>query len=206
MGRHGGRPRKQGDREPNGRLRRVACVNDRGHEALLAHRTAILGGADPHNPLAGECLGILYLRGDLADPGLDSVEAAEQGHQRYLAGIRYGRDHAAVWSGSGQPNPNPRSVLGSFLPDDRGPLAGFDSDEESDTDYRRRRARRLRRATARLLVFGPYPIFVLDDIVVYLHRMRFMDEDRQPPYVLEAERATIAALRVALGALVIEYR
>jgi hypothetical protein len=203
MARHGGRPRKLGDREPNGRLRRFPCV-DRGHEATLAHRTAIIGGADPHNPLAGECLGTLYLRGDLADPGLDSVEAAEQGHQRYLAGIKYGRDHAAVWNGSGQPNPNPRSVLASFLPDDR-PTPDIDCDAE-DTNYRQRRVRRLRSATARLLVLGPYPIFVLDDIVVYLHRMRFMDEDRQPPYVLEAERATIAALRVALGLLVIEYR
>jgi hypothetical protein len=205
MGRHAGRPRKDGARERNGRLCRFPCV-DRGHEATIAHREAILGGADPRNPLAGECLGILYLRGDLADPGIDEKEAAEQSHARYLAGIRYGRDHAAVWNSSGQPNPNPRSVLGSFLPDDRGSsMAGFD-DEESETDYRRRRERRLRSATARLLVLGPYPIFVLDDVVVFLHRMRWMDEDRQPPYLLEAERSTLAALRVALGALVIEYR
>jgi hypothetical protein len=46
---------------------------------------------------------------------------------------------------------------------------------------------------------------VLDDIVVFLHRMRFMDEDRQPPYLLDAEKRDIADLRLALAALVVEF-
>jgi hypothetical protein len=170
----------------------------------LAHRAIAVGGVKAADPLASECLGILYLRGDLADPGLDEGEAAEQSHARYLAGIRYARDHAAVWRlYPGRPNPRPRSILGAFLP---ATPADWDSDhEDPDTNYRRR-ARSQRRAIARLLLFGPYPIFVLEDVVVHLHRLRFMDEDRQPPYLLAAERSTIAALRVALGALVIEYR
>lgn len=199
-----GRPRKDGPRHPNGRLRWEPPADDKGHPLTLAHRTA--QGIDARNPLASECLGILYLRGELADPGLDPDEAAEQGHHRYLAGMKYGRDHAAVWkSCPGRPNPSPPSHLGTFLPDDRH-ADDFDCDDDDlETNYARR-ARQLRSATARLLILGPYPIYVLDDVVVYLHRMRFMDENRLPAYLLTAEKATIAALRAALAALVQEYR
>jgi hypothetical protein len=136
------------------------------------------------NAAASEPLGILYLRGDLADPGLDAADASEQGRLRYDAGLRYARDHAIASNRHpGRPNPSPGSHLAAFLTDDR-----------------------LRSATARVIALGPYPLFVLEDVAVYRVRMRFMDEERVPPYLLEAERLTIAALRSALGVLVREYR
>lgn len=195
-----GRQRKSGAREPNGRLCRSRPAWDRGHELTLAHRAAVLAGADPRDPRASEPLGILYLRGELADPDLDADQAAEQGLARYTAGIKFARDHALVWNRHPDRPGRPRSQLGSFLPDRRGP---GDYGTE-DVDDQRRRERRLRSATARVYELGPYPLFVLEDVVVFQTRMAFMDQPRRP--LFDTERSTIAALRSALATLVDEYR
>jgi hypothetical protein len=99
--RRGGRPRKLGERKLNGRLRWQPEM-DRGHEQMLAQRARLVGSADSREARAGYPLGVLALRGLLADPGCGRDRAKDQTEARLAAGVWFAADHAMSW-GSTQP-------------------------------------------------------------------------------------------------------
>lgn len=102
MARHGGPARKPGPRKRNGRLRWQENT-DKGHELVLAHRMALVGGSDCQEAKAGYPLGVLALRGYLSEPGVDCRTAEEQTTARLAAGVWFAADHAMAY-GLGQPS------------------------------------------------------------------------------------------------------
>jgi len=102
MARHGGPARKPGPRKRNGRLR-WQDPTDHGHEMVLGHRLALVGGADCREARAGYPLGVLALRGLLCDPGVDYRTAEDQTTARLAAGLWFAADHAMAY-GLGQPS------------------------------------------------------------------------------------------------------
>lgn len=195
-----GRPRKGGKRQPDGSLRSSPGV-DRGHELTLAHRAQIIAGADPKDQRASYPLGILALRGDLADPDADKDEAEEQNHLRHQAGLIYAGLHAIVHGG----NKTPRSHLGSAIAGLSEPLSDL-TDTDRDTIYRRSE-RRLRAAVAHVLIHGGRALHVLENTVVYEQGLRFMDtSNRRPPSAWEADARDTDCLRLALADCVQEFK
>jgi hypothetical protein len=171
----------------------------------LAHRAAIIAGGDPTDARAGYPLGILAMLGHLADPGVDAKEAEEQTYLRHQAGLRYAGYRMGAWAGSDRPNPSPRSHLASFALATMGDETFLNLDEIDDLDARQRRCEmREREARAHVLVYGQYPMFVLEDVVCDEHRMHFMD--KPGGRLTAAERFTLAALRQALNVLVHDYK
>lgn len=178
-----GRPRKDGQRKPGGQLRYANSI-DRGHDLTLAHRAAIIAGANPKDQRAGYPLGVLRLRGEIDD--------AE--HQ---AGLIYAGLHAVVYGGS----KTPRSHLASIVASICAPLSDV-GDDDRDTIHRRC-AKQLREAVARLCIEGRRPMQVLENTVIYEHRMRFMETaSRRPAEAWVADMRDLDALKRALGALV----
>src|SRR5690349_11974487 len=92
-----GRPRKAGPRKPCGRLKEIY---DHGHESTLARRAALVGEEHQGDNRAAYPLGVLWLRGLLADPGLSGQAAEEQAKARHDAGLAYARDYIIVWGGA----------------------------------------------------------------------------------------------------------
>jgi hypothetical protein len=196
-----GRPRKPGARQPNGRLRWEPKI-DRGHELTLLHRAELIRGADPKDQRSSYPLGIHALRGDLADPGIPFDEAAEQTDLRLQAGLTFAGLHAVVWNGlPGRPNPFPRSHLAFAIAGACAELCDLDDDDRAT--ILRRCSTKLRGAWARLALYGPFAIYIVEEIVIYEHPMRFVEEGRQP---LLAERRQVEALRAGLAGLVREFR
>ena len=138
-----GRPRKDGARKPCGRLREP---KDIGSDMALAHRAAIVGAKNATDFRAGYPLGILYLRGE--------IDQAE-----HDAGLIYAGTRAIVYG-----SPMPRSHLAEFVETVCGPgtLFGEDRHEEQDA----RASRRLREATAYVLIDGRRPLDVLQNVAV----------------------------------------
>lgn len=64
-----GRPRKEGPRYPSGELRPAGPT-----EEMLAKRAELVGSAYATHPDAGWLVGILYLRGELHPPRVDTEE------------------------------------------------------------------------------------------------------------------------------------
>lgn len=193
MRRRGGPPRKDAPRKRNGRLRHVTPL-DRGHEITLQRRAALTSEAGEHDQRAGYPLGILAMRGELADPGANSPDdAAEENRRRHQAGLMYAGLHAVVYGVK-----SPRSHMAALLTglgggDGRGP----DNDRAGS-------AARLRE-TVEVVVSnaGRRGFDVLENIVVYERPMRFMDTaHRRTEAAWEADRRDKAALRGALAALV----
>lgn len=154
----------------------------------LAQRAAVIAGASPKDQRAGYPLGILALRGQID-------------HAEHQAGLIYGGLHAIVWGGS----KTPRSHLASVVADMHPSFSDLD-DDDRDTIHRRC-ARQLREAVARLCLEGRRPMQILDNIVVYEHRLRFMDTvSRRSEAAWAADRRDIAALKRALGALAILFK
>jgi hypothetical protein len=186
MARRGGRPRKNGPRQPNGKLRQRRSIDDRGHDLTLAHRAIVIAGADPRDPRAGYALGILLLRGDIDESEHD-------------AGLIYAALFAAV-HGAGT---TPRSHLAALI---TGGTASSLTDEDRDAINSRRRVQ-LRRAVDRVLVHGRRALDVLQNTVVFEQGLRFMDtSSRRTPSASEADRRDVASLHLALGALASEFR
>jgi hypothetical protein len=210
-----GRPRKNSGRQRNGRLRYTASP-DRGQESVLDQRARPILGADPHNHLAGFPSGILELRGDYADPSLraemvakkcpeDAILSAmaEQNYARARAGDTYSRIHAIFWNGfPNRPNPETRSCMASMIAGVCEPLSYLAEDDRAK--QHRRCGKQLNEIISRMSLYGPLPLYALDEIFLYQHRMGFMDSPSGRP--LAAERFFIAAVRQALAALVIEFR
>lgn len=199
---HPGRPRKAGARHPNGRLRWVPSHDDKGHPLVLLHR--MIAGGDPTDSRAGFPLGILAMQGHLADPGLEGQEAEEQTYQRLQAGLRFAAYRAGAWVGSGRPPPHPRCHLASFALATSGDETFINLDEFDPVARQRHCEREEQKARAHILVYGLYPMFVLEDIASDEHRMRFMDAE--DPQLTAADHFTLSALRQALGALVRDYK
>lgn len=204
-----GRPRKDGARHPNGRLRQPYPSVDRGHPLTLAHRAELLiAGTDPRDPRAGYALGRLEMCGALADPGLDEKEAAEQNYQRGEAGRCFGALHAVVWNGRpGRPNPFARSHLASLIASACEPL--FDLADDDPETIKRRCGKQLREANARACVAGVsnHALRVLEAVVLYEQGLRFINTaDRRPSSAWRADQRDLMDLRLALGALVREFK
>lgn len=145
-----GRPRKAGARQPDGSLRSNPST-DKGHILILAHRAAVIAGADPHDSFAGYPLGILALRGEI-----DSAD--------HEAGLKYAGLHAVVFGGSNTPRSHLASAIGSL-----GGVGEVRS-ELSDDDRRtilRRCEKALREAVAHILLDGKRPLSVLENVVIY---------------------------------------
>ena len=162
-----GRPRKDGTRFPSGKLRPVI---DAGHEMLLAHRSAMTGGAaDPRDPRHGYPLGVLHLRGEIT---------AEQ-HQ---AGLIYGciRALAGPRGGCGETHPDEaswgrdwhhvmphltRSELASVVAEYCQALD--DIDDTDRTTQARRCAKQVREALLYITIEGRRPVEILEAVVVH---------------------------------------
>jgi hypothetical protein len=189
MARRAGRPRKDGPRQPNGKLCPHRPGIGRGHDLTLAHRAIIIAGADPSDSRAGYPLGILLLRGDVDDC-------------EHEAGLIYAGLYAAVHGAS----KTPRSHLASVVTGICESSSGL-SDDDRDTIARRRR-HQLRKAVDLVLGYGgPRALHVLENTVVFEQGLRFMDtSSRRPPSASEADRRDVASLHLALGALVREYK
>lgn len=94
--RHGAPARKEGKRHKNGKLK-YKPAQDLGNEAARARRIALVGEDKARQQKAGWSLGVLELRGYLADPGLTGIEAETQAADRYLAGEQFVADHVRVF-------------------------------------------------------------------------------------------------------------
>lgn len=182
-----GRPRKSGDRSPNGRLRSTQPGIDRGHELTLLQRARTLDGADPRDPRAATPLGILALRGKIDD-------------DEYLAGEAYEKIHQRFWGGMpGRPEPAPRSHLCQFIASSC-PVLWDIADVDPET-ARRRCGKTLQECEARLRVFcgSGHGFRILERTVVYHQPMRFMDTARRrQPSAWAADNRDLADLKLAL--------
>jgi hypothetical protein len=203
-----GRPRKSGERK-NGRLVRSYPSVDRGHPLTIAHRAELLiAGADPRDPRAGYALGRLELCGALADLGLNERDAAEQNYARAEAGRCFGALHAVVWNGRpGRPSPFTRSHLAGLIASACEPL--FDLADDDPETIKRRCGKQLREANARACVAGVsnHALRVLENVVIYEQGLRFADtSNRRPSSAWLADQRDLSDLRLALGALVREFK
>lgn len=191
------RPRKSGPRHRNGRLRHVA-IDDPGHPMMLGHRAAV--GVDPLAQCAGYPLGILFLRGELADVGIGGQAADDQNAARHVAGLEFASLHASAHGMA-----TTRSCLASMVAGNglgNGRPSGADA-----TERERRTHMRLNSAIGAVLDrAGAFALDVLQNVVIYQEPMRFMDPARNPlsdhgAAIGVADKIEIAFLRRALEAL-----
>jgi len=159
--RHGGPPRKDGPRKADGRLKYEPGI-DQGHDATLERRACLVGSADARDPRAGYPLGVLLLRGLLADPDMAGDAAKDQARERHDAGLRYAADHAIVFGPR-----TPKSHLAAIIDGIRH-RAASDGRPESKIalDAGERYGRKV--AAVRLLPppSNPFPHHVLDRIAI----------------------------------------
>jgi hypothetical protein len=182
-----GRPRKNGQRERNGRLKRKPQnLLDRGNEYAIRQRASLVGNGYAHDPRAGYPLGVLMLQG--------AIETCE-----HDAGLRYALLSTIVW-GNGRTPPSSLANLIPSLPDaDRQP-----SEPAQREAWRARKRTELDKAVARVRELPTSrPFRVLEDVVVYEHRPRFLGNGipRQTRQAMQADIVDANALCAALSAL-----
>lgn len=100
MRRLGAPARKEGERQPNGRLRYRQKL-DRGNDVTLEQRSIMVGRNLAASAYAGYPLGVLKLKGLLADEKLQGQpeKSAAQNEERFRAGLNFAAHHAIVWGG-----------------------------------------------------------------------------------------------------------
>jgi hypothetical protein len=185
------RPRQSGERYRCGKLKRLRHAQpsvDRGSDYLLSHRAAMVGADNARDPRAGYPLGVARLRGIVCQAHLE-------------AGLRYALLSSIVWG----PGRTEASHLGKLQPDEPGG-AEYSRWPRDPAEYARWRARKeveWREAVAAVRSLpNSRPFHLLENVIVYEHRMRFLDnERRRTPGAFRVDLAHRAALDEALGAL-----
>lgn len=91
--RRAGRPRKDAPRYPSGKLRQVPAAGPT--DELIAKRSELVGSAYATHPDAGWLVGILYLRGELHPPRVNTEEEESAEEAQARADVARNRRDAA---------------------------------------------------------------------------------------------------------------